>query len=100
MSVLPFAHTPSGAASLSLPVAADGSPQDPEPIRGLIDGYFGLGGLHLHVNVLSAETLLEALRAPELYADLMVRVAGFSALFVRLNPAVQQDIVRRFQDGG
>jgi formate C-acetyltransferase len=99
MSVLPFTHTPSGAASLALPASATGSPPDPERIRALIDAYFALGGLHLHINALSAATLLDALRAPDRHADLMVRVAGFSALFVRLSPEVQQDIVSRFQDG-
>jgi len=98
MSVLPFAHTPSGAASLSLP-AGRGAASEPDRIRELIDTYFGLGGLHLHINVLTAETLLEALEAPERHANLMVRVAGFSALFVRLNPEVQRDIVRRFHAG-
>jgi formate C-acetyltransferase len=99
MSVLPFTHTPSGAASLALPASATGSPPDPERIRALIDAYFAQGGLHLHINALSAATLLDALRAPDRHADLMVRVAGFSALFVRLSPEVQQDIVSRFQDG-
>jgi len=98
MAVLPFDHTPSGAASLSLP-AGRGTASDPDRIRELIDTYFALGGLHLHLNVLTAETLLEALEAPERHADLLVRVAGFSALFVRLHPDVQQDIVRRFRGG-
>jgi formate C-acetyltransferase len=90
---------PSGAASLALPVSAAGSPPDPELIRGLTDAHFALGELHLHINALSAETLLDALRAPDRYADLMVRVAGFSGLFVRLSPEVQQDVVSRCHDG-
>jgi len=99
MSVLPLARTPSGAASLALPAGTAGSPSDPEWIRQLIDSYFALGGLHLHLNALSPETLLAALQAPDQHAGLMVRVAGFSALFVRLSPEVQQDIVRRFNAG-
>ena len=35
--------------------------------------------------------------SPELYQDLVVRVAGFSEFFVRLTPELQQDIIARME---
>jgi formate C-acetyltransferase len=64
-------------------------------LAALIKTYFDLKGMHIQFNVVSAETLREAQKHPEEYADLMVRVAGYSALFVSLDPAVQEDIIMR-----
>lgn len=52
-------------------------------------------GMHVQINVVSAETLKEAQEKPELYKDLMVRVAGYSALFTPLDKALQDDIIAR-----
>jgi formate C-acetyltransferase len=46
-------------------------------------------------NTVDTETLLAAQRNPEQYRDLVVRVAGYSALFVTLDKATQDDIIRR-----
>lgn len=99
MAALPFTHTPSGAGALTLPVSANGGAPDPDRTRELIDTYFALGGLHLHLNVLTAQTVLAALQSPAEHEDLMVRVAGFSAVYVHLHPDMQQDILRRAQAG-
>ena len=91
MAALPYDRTPSGAAAMTLsPVdVADGR------LLSLIDSYFEMGGLHLHFTLVDADLLREAVREPERHQDLMVRVAGFSAYFVRLAPYVQQDVIRR-----
>ena len=52
---------------------------------------------HSQYNVLSNETLRDAQKHPENYADLMVRVAGYSALFTSLNSELQEDIIARTQ---
>lgn len=52
---------------------------------------------HSQYNVLSDETLRDAQAHPENYKDLMVRVAGYSALFTSLNPELQEDIIARTQ---
>ncbi|MGQ9474393.1 MAG: pyruvate formate lyase family protein, partial [Candidatus Caldatribacteriaceae bacterium] len=54
-----------------------------------------LKGWHVQFNVVDAETLREARKKPEKYRDLIVRVAGYSALFVALDPCTQEDIIRR-----
>jgi formate C-acetyltransferase len=64
-------------------------------LAALIKTYFDLKGMHIQFNVVSVDTLREAQKNPEEYADLMVRVAGYSALFVSLDPAMQEDIITR-----
>ncbi len=61
----------------------------------LIKTYSDLGGYHVQFNVIDKKTLLEAKRHPERYRDLLIRVAGFSAYFVDLAPAVQDEIIAR-----
>jgi pyruvate-formate lyase len=54
-----------------------------------------LGNSHIQFNVVDRQTLLDAQAQPEKYPDLMVRVAGYSAYFVHLHKAVQDDIIAR-----
>jgi pyruvate-formate lyase len=61
----------------------------------LIRTYFDRGGYHIQFNMINKETLLDAKAHPENYRDLVVRIAGFSAYFVDLIPAVQDDIIAR-----
>ncbi len=55
--------------------------------------------MHIQFNIISRDTLLEAQRHPERYRDLVVRVAGYSALFVDLNEKTQNDIINRTEHG-
>lgn len=64
----------------------------------LIDRYFAAGGSQLQFNVVSKKTLLEAQKDPEQYANLLVRVAGYSAYFTQLSKEVQQDIIERTEE--
>jgi pyruvate-formate lyase len=61
----------------------------------LIKVYFKRGGYHIQFNLMGQEILIEAKKHPELYKDLLVRVAGYSAYFVDLSPEVQDDIIAR-----
>ncbi len=57
--------------------------------------YFEMKGLHVQYNVVSSQKLRDAQRNPAKYKDLIVRVAGYSALFVGLDPDLQEDIITR-----
>jgi pyruvate formate-lyase/glycerol dehydratase family glycyl radical enzyme len=61
----------------------------------LIKTYFAMGGMELQFNVVSAKVLRKAQEHPEEFRDLVVRIAGFSAYFVELYKASQEDIIRR-----
>ncbi len=50
---------------------------------------------HVQFNIVNRETLLKAQKDPERYRSLLVRVAGFSAHFVELSPALQDEIIAR-----
>ncbi len=50
---------------------------------------------HIQFNIVNRETLLAAQQDPEKYRNLLVRVAGYSAYFVDLTPALQNEIIRR-----
>lgn len=61
----------------------------------IVKTYVDLGGHHIQFNVVSSETLKDAQSYPEKYKDLIVRVAGFSALFIHLDKVVQDEIIKR-----
>lgn len=66
----------------------------------LIRGYFDRKGSHMQFNVVSRETLRDAQEHPENYKNLVVRVAGYSALFTTLSRALQDDIISRTEQAG
>ena len=71
------------------------SAEQTKKLVGLMDGYFGRGAQHLNVNVFNRETLIDAQKHPENYPDLIVRVAGYSAIFVNLTPDIQEELLSR-----
>ena len=66
-----------------------------DKIASLITGHFISGGQQLQFNFYNRELLLEAKRHPEKHANLMVRVAGYSAPFVSLWGDLQDEIIAR-----
>ena len=71
-----------------------------ESFIALIRGYFDRKGMHVQFNVVSRETLLDAQKHPENYQGLVVRVAGYSAMFTTLSKSLQDDIINRTQQCG
>ncbi len=65
----------------------------------LIRSYFDQKGMHVQFNVVTKETLLDAQKNPEKYKTLVVRVAGYSALFTTLSRSLQDDIIARTEQG-
>jgi pyruvate formate-lyase/glycerol dehydratase family glycyl radical enzyme len=64
-------------------------------LSNLIQAYFGMGGMEMQINVVSAETLKNAQKKPEEYKNLVVRVAGFSTYFIELHVDSQNDLISR-----
>ena len=71
-----------------------------ENFVSLVRGYFDKKGSHMQFNVVSRETLRDAQKNPDKYRSLVVRVAGYSALFTTLSRALQDDIIKRTEQGG
>ncbi len=70
-----------------------------ESFVALVRTYFDRKGSHMQFNVVSRETLLDAQKHPEKYKSLVVRVAGYSALFTTLSRSLQDDIINRTEQG-
>ncbi|MEZ5010535.1 MAG: glycine radical domain-containing protein [Bacteroidales bacterium] len=66
-----------------------------EKLTALIRSYFKMDGHHIQFNVVDAGTLRDAQKHPELYRDLIVRVAGYSDYFNDLGEDLQNEIIRR-----
>ena len=66
-----------------------------ENFAALVTTYFEMKGSHMQFNVVSRETLLDAQKNPDKYKSLVVRVAGYSALFTTLSKSLQDDIINR-----
>ncbi|MFX1379371.1 MAG: pyruvate formate lyase family protein [Promethearchaeota archaeon] len=76
---------------------------DPELIKvehgkifeSLLRSYINLNGSHIQFNSITLSDLKDAQENPEKYQNFMVRVSGYSARFVDLPKAVQDDIISR-----
>ena len=66
-------------------------------MTSLIRSYFAMDGHHIQFNVVDRETLLAAKENPKQYRDLIVRIAGYSAYFVQLNPQMQDEVIERME---
>ncbi len=67
----------------------------PDAVRDLIDTAFDLGILSLNISVLDRGEMEDAMIHPELHQNLFVRVGGFSARFISLDPGTQADMLAR-----
>jgi len=66
-----------------------------EKLMQLIEAWRDLKLWHVQFNVLNQDTLIKAQTHPELYRNLLVRIAGYSAYFTELTKDLQDDIIAR-----
>ena len=90
-------HVMCGGAIMNLTVSPTVLTNDTdfEMLVVLVETYFREGGIHLQLNHVSRETLVDAQKHPEKYPHLRVRVSGFSGYFVQMRKAIQDEIIAR-----
>jgi formate C-acetyltransferase len=64
-------------------------------LRDMTKTYFENGGLECQYNVVDTQTLRAAQADPASHRDLVVRIAGYSAYFVEMQPDLQNDVIAR-----
>ena len=61
----------------------------------LVRSFVELGGHQIQLNTVDADTLKDAQAHPEKYAQLIVRIWGWSAYFVELDKKFQDHVIAR-----
>ena len=67
----------------------------PATVKAILKTFFATGGQMYQGNMTDVKTLVKAKDAPDDYRNLMVRVGGFSGVFVECDPALQDEIISR-----
>ncbi|MHB9106704.1 MAG: glycine radical domain-containing protein [Armatimonadota bacterium] len=97
---LPIAQLPGGQAlDIAIPHEMLATPAGRQQFRALVETYFRLGGADLQVNTADPADLRAAQAHPEEYGHLVVRVAGYSEFFTKLDRAQQDDLIERIAAG-
>jgi formate C-acetyltransferase len=87
----------SGGYNLNLTLGPGSDAKTVDSVLALTDVFFAQGGQELQIAALDAWTLLKAREHPEQYPGLLVRIAGFNALFGRLSRCEQDELIARAQ---
>ncbi len=82
-----------------VPNAADSHDKTLSTMAAYVKTYFEQGGMQLQFNVVTAETLRDAMARPENYRGLLVRISGYNAYFVTLNREIQLELIERAEFG-
>ncbi len=69
--------------------------EDLKKLAGLIRTYLLAGGKHIQFNVVDRAEMIDAQVHPENHKELTVRVAGYSAYFIRLPKSIQDEVINR-----
>jgi pyruvate formate-lyase/glycerol dehydratase family glycyl radical enzyme len=82
-----------------VPAAGEAPDRTVDAMTAYARTYFDLGGMQMQFNVVSSETLRDAMAHPEQYRNLLVRISGYNAYFVTLNREIQLELIERAEYG-
>lgn len=84
-----------GGATTNVKLSRTYFSQERPKLDALFEAFFKQGGMQATVTVVNQQDLEAAIVEPEKYPNLLVRVGGWSARFIDLEPEVQKDILLR-----
>jgi hypothetical protein len=97
MQELPRDGLTSGALNLDVQRSEFAAPEKKRLFGVILATYFDGGGLHAQVSTADVRDLIEAQKEPDRYRDLLVRVTGYSGVFVDLCEKLQNDVIERMK---
>lgn len=87
----------SAPVHLELDARSFASEEALESFEAFVRTFFEQGGTQIVANFMSRDTLESAIRTPAAHTDLTLRVTGFSAYFVNLDPGLYPEILSRYE---
>jgi len=82
-----------------IPDSKDTREETVNTMSSYVKTYFDHGGMQMQFNVVTSETLRDAMAHPENYRNLLVRISGYNAYFVTLNKEIQIELIERTEYG-
>ena len=82
-----------------VPSSKDSREKTVNTMYSYVKTYFEQGGMQMQFNVVSSDTLKDAMANPENYQNLLVRSSGYNAYFVTLNKEMQIELIERAEYG-
>jgi len=80
-----------------VPHPGDSHAQTLDHFTSYVQSFFDLGGMQWQFNVVTSEMMREAMRFPEDYRWLLVRVSGYNAYFTKLTKDMQLELIERHE---
>ncbi len=95
LAKLPTGRIMSGAQNITVQRSFFKGEQGVKTLAAILSTYFAMGGMQVQVSAVNIQDLYDAQLNPDAHRDLMVRVTGYSAVFVDMNKTGQDDIIAR-----
>lgn len=92
---LPLNRINSGALNVRIQPRMVAGEEGLSRLASLLRAYFDMGGLQIQISLADTEELRDAQAHPEAHRDLMVRITGYSAVFIDMCRSAQDEIIRR-----
>ena len=92
---LPFDHICCGALNVKVKKSTFKGDNGLELFKNVMEVFFDEGGMQTQWSFVDTAELKEAQLYPEKYRDLLVRVTGYSAIFVDMSKVAQEEMIIR-----
>jgi pyruvate formate-lyase/glycerol dehydratase family glycyl radical enzyme len=77
------------------PHANDSHQKTLDYFSAYVQSYFDEGGMQWQFNVITTDTLRDAMHNPDEYHWLLVRISGYNAYFTKINKNMQMELIER-----